>query len=209
MKKNYLSITACLIAAALWSCSDNNTHGSDTATDTTTSSTTTTAGTDTSNMNTSNTSNTANTNTTPLGKEDSTFVIEAAMGGMMEVEAGNLAQQMGSSQRVKDFGAMMVRDHGQANNELKSLVSNRGIMLPDSLSKDKRKHIEAMRKMTGKSFDTHYINMMKEDHRKDIGKFEKESTGGKDADIKNWATKTLPVLRMHRDSIDAISKAKM
>jgi putative membrane protein len=63
--------------------------------------------------------------------------------------------------------------------------------------------------MTGKSFDTHYISMMKDDHAKAISKFEKEAKNGKDADVKNWATKTLPVLKAHKDSIDAISKAKM
>jgi putative membrane protein len=200
MKKNYLTPAIYLLAATIWSCSDNNTHGSET--DSTSTTTTTT-------MDTSTNANTTTMNTTPLGKEDSTFVIEAAIGGMMEVEAGNLAQQNANSQRLKDFGAMMVRDHGQANNELKSLVSSRGVMIPDSLPADKRKHLESMRKMTGKSFDSHYISMMKEDHNKDISKFEKEASGGQDADIKNWASKTLPTLKVHKDSIDAISKAKM
>jgi putative membrane protein len=212
MKKNYLMLGTCLLAATIWSCSNNTSSGSSADTTTTTSTTTVDtmhAKTDTSmHANTPSTSN-ANMNTTPLSKPDSTFVMEAAIGSMMEVEAGNLAQQNASSQRVKDYGAMMVRDHGQANNELKSLVSSRGIMLPDSLPAAQRKHIESMRKMTGKSFDSHYISMMKDDHRKDIGKFEKEANSGKDADIKNWASKTLPTLKMHRDSIEAISKAKM
>ncbi|MGN6400114.1 MAG: hypothetical protein ACTHMD_06670, partial [Flavisolibacter sp.] len=90
MKKNYLNLATCILAAAVWSCSDNNTHGTETTTDSTT--TTTTMNTDSSRMNDSSTTNTTYTNTTPLGKEDSMFVMEAAMGGMMEVQAGNLAQ---------------------------------------------------------------------------------------------------------------------
>ena len=207
----------CLLAATIWSCSNNTSSGSSTDSTTTTTSTTTVdtmhAKTDTSmHANTPATSNANMNNTmnnTPLSKPDSMFVTEAALGSMMEVEAGNLAQQNASSQRVKDYGAMMVRDHGQANNELKSLVSSHGIMLPDSLPTAQRKHIESMRKMTGKAFDSHYVSMMKDDHRKDIAKFEKEANSGKDADIKNWASKTLPTLKMHRDSIEAISKAKM
>lgn len=205
MKKNSVTLAACLLAASIWSCSDNNLHSSDAADSTSTTSTTTGMDTSATGMNPGTTA----INTTPLGKEDSMFVMEAAIGGMMEVEAGNLAQQNGNNQRVKDFGAMMVRDHGQANNELKSLVASRGIMLPDSLPADKRKHIESMQKMKGKSFDSHYISMMKDDHAKDIKKFEKEAGSGQDADVKNWASKTLPTLKMHKDSIDAISKAKM
>ena len=190
-----------MLATTLWSCSDNNTTSTTTTDSTTTSSDTT---------NTTNTNTTVTpTNTTPFGKEDSMFVMEAAMGGMMEVEAGRIAQQNAASQRVKDFGAMMERDHSQANNELKSLVSSRGIMIPDSLSGNMRKHIESMRKMTGKSFDSHYMNMMLTDHKKDVSKFEKQSTSATDNDLKNWATKTLPTLKTHLDSAQAISKGKM
>jgi len=205
MKKTHLSFVACLLAAGLWSCSDNNTNRTDTTDSTTTTTTSTPVTPDTATTSTASTP----VNTTPLGKADSLFVMEAAIGGMMEVEAGNLAQQNATSQRVKDFGAMRVRDHGQANNELKSLVSARGITLPDSIPAAKRKHLDQMSKMQGKSFDTHYISMMKEDHRKDISKFEKEANSGKDNDIKSWASKTLPTLKVHRDSVEAISKGKM
>jgi putative membrane protein len=207
MKKNYLNLAVCVLAAGLWSCTDNSSRRAETS-DTTTSSTTMT--TDTSNkMSTANAPTTTPANTTPLSKEDSLFVMEAAAGGMMEVEAGNLAQQNATNQRLKDFGAMMVRDHSQANNELKSLVSSRGIMIPDSLSSDKRKHVDQMKKMTGKAFDSHYVSMMVSDHKKVIDKFEKESKDAKDPDIRNWASKTLPTLKMHLDSIQAISKTKM
>jgi putative membrane protein len=207
MKKNFLAFSAILIAATLWSCSDNTTKSS--TTDSTSTTTTSTTGTGTDTMPTTSTANTTPTNTAPIPKEDSSFVLEAAKGGMMEVEAGNLAQQNAASQRVKDFGAMMVRDHSAANNELKSMVTGRGMMLPDSLPSDMRKHMDQLKKLTGKAFDNHYVSMMLSDHKKDVSKFEKESKDAKDADIRNWAGKTLPTLKTHLDSIQAISKGKM
>jgi putative membrane protein len=207
MKKNFLAFSAILIAATLWSCSDNTTKSS--TTDSTSTTTTSTTGTGTDTMPTTTTANTTPMNTAPIPKEDSSFVLEAAKGGMMEVEAGNLAQQNAASQRVKDFGAMMVRDHSAANNELKSMVTGRGMMLPDSLPSDMRKHMDQLKKLTGKAFDNHYVSMMLSDHKKDVSKFEKESKDAKDADIRNWAGKTLPTLKTHLDSIQAISKGKM
>jgi putative membrane protein len=124
----------------------------------------------------------------------------------MEVEAGNMAQQNANSQRVKDFAAMMVRDHSQANNELKSLASSRNMMLPDSMMKKHKDHITAMSKMTGKSLDKHYMSMMLNDHKKDVSNFEKASNSAADADLKAFAAKTLPVLKMHLDSAQAINK---
>jgi putative membrane protein len=35
------------------------------------------------------------------------------------------------------------------------------------------------------------------DHRKDVNEFKKESTSGKDPDVKAWASKTLPTLEEH------------
>ncbi len=199
MKKSFFSASAFLIAAVLLSCNND----SETTTTTDSSSTTTS-----SPMDTTTTTTTTPVNTTPLEKEDSSFVMEAAKGGMMEVEAGNVAQQNAANERVKAFGSMMVTDHSQANNELKSLVSGR-VMIPDSLPADTKQHIEAMKKMTGKSFDSHYVSMMLKDHKEDVSKFQKASQNLKDEQLKQWASKTLPVLQKHLDSIQAISKAKL
>lgn len=148
-----------------------------------------------------------NKETAPVDKESSDFAIEAANGGMMEVEAGKLAQEKAMSQRVKDFAAMMVRDHSKANDELKGLAQSKNIALPDSVSGDARDHIEKMRKMSGRDFDKHYIDMMVDDHDKDVDKFEKASGNLSDPDLKTWAGNTLPTLRAHQDSAKAIKEA--
>lgn len=191
-------------------CNDGGTDtaaNSDSATITNTT-TETTVSTDTG-MNNNGMTTGATTSTTPLEGMDKTFVLKAASGGMMEVEAGKIAQENAASQRVKDYGAMMVKDHGMANEELKAMVSAKGMMIPeDSLMAKHKGHLDEMRKMKGAAFDKHYMNMMLKDHNKDIADFEKASTGAMDADVKSFATKNLPVLRMHKDSVQAISGGK-
>jgi putative membrane protein len=201
MNNKLLSFAICLSAATIWSC--NNSGDSTTTSDTTTHASATDT---TGNMATDNASTATTTNNTPLGKEDSAFVMEAAQGGLMEVQAGQVAQQNAQNQRVKDFGNMMVTDHSKANDELKSLVSARGINLPDSIAASKKKEVDAMRKMQGSAFDKHYVSMMVEDHQKDVAKFKKESTSANDPQLKTWVTNTLPVLQKHLDSIQAIKK---
>src|SRR5579885_2345073 len=68
-----------------------------------------------------------------LGAQDRNFMKEAAIGGMAEVDLGNLAQQKGQSDQVKQFGARMVQDHTQANNELMSIAGQQGVQLPQQL----------------------------------------------------------------------------
>lgn len=148
-----------------------------------------------------------NKETAPVDKESSDFAIEAANGGMMEVQAGKLAQEKATSQRVKDFAAMMVRDHSKAGDELKGLAQSKNIALPDSVAGDHKDHIDKMSKMSGKDFDEHYIDMMVDDHNEDVEKFEKAASNLSDPDLKAWAANTLPTLRAHQDSAKALKES--
>ena len=202
MKKIFFSLAAIGSIAVLYSCNSN----SETSTS---SDTTTTISTDTSmsgsnmNMDTSMSMNTA-----PLEKMDRDFVMKAAAGGMMEVELGNIAQQNAASQRVKDFGAMMVRDHSKANDELMSFASRRSLMInQDSLMNLHKAHIDALKKKTGASFDKAYMSMMVSDHKKDVSEFDKASKMCKDQECLAFAGKTLPVLQVHLDSAQAVNNS--
>jgi putative membrane protein len=147
---------------------------------------------------------TAMANTIAPNKESMDFVTKAASGGMLEVQLGQLAQQNAKSQRVKDFGSMMVTDHSQANDELKSLASSNNITISPTLLPDHQKHIDMMSKMKGADFDKHYMDMMVSDHKEDIDEFKKEANNSNNDAFKSFAAKTLPTLQKHLDSAQAI-----
>jgi len=139
-----------------------------------------------------------------VDKSDAEFAVEAANGGIAEVEMGNTAVHSAVNPRVKKFGEMMVTDHTQANNELKDLAKSKNIVLPASVSADEQKMEADISKKTGKDFDKAYVNSMVDDHKKDIKAFEDAIKTLKDPDLKAFAEKTLPVLKKHLDSINAI-----
>ena len=205
MKKTAFPLAAILCASIISSCGNS----SDSSTTTDSSSMTTTTDTSSAMAPTTDTTTMAmNTNAAPLDKMDKDFVMKAASGGMMEVELGNYAQQNAANQRVKDFGAMMVRDHSKANDELKSFAASRNLMLnADSLMDLHKSHIDNLKKKTGAEFDKAYMSMMVTDHKKDVAEFEKASKMCKDQECLAWAGKTLPVLQMHLDSAQAINKS--
>ncbi|KAA2238665.1 DUF4142 domain-containing protein [Chitinophaga agrisoli] len=150
---------------------------------------------------------TVNETTAPVDNESSDFAVKAADAGMTEVKLGELAQQNASSQRVKDFGSMMVRDHSKANDELKGIASNKSITLPDSVSAEHMRHMDDLSKKKGKDFDKDYIDMMVDGHQDVADMFDKASNNLKDPDLKGFATNTLPVIRAHLDSAKAIQEA--
>jgi len=139
--------------------------------------------------------NSGDSNTTSTA--DTRFAREAAMGGMMEVELGKIAVQKSSNDKVKQFGQRMTDDHSKAGDELKGIAAKDNITLPTELDARHRAMIDRYANMSGTAFDRAYMGDMVRDHQTDIADFQKEANSGTNADLKSWATITLPTLREH------------
>jgi putative membrane protein len=128
---------------------------------------------------------------------DEGFVKDVGSAGLMEVEISQYASQHATNARVKEFAEMMVKDHTQANNELKAIASSKNLTVTmDDKHSDKLRDLE---KKTGNDFDKEFMKEMVDEHEKNINKFEKMAENGKDPELKAFAEKYLPKLRMHLD----------
>jgi putative membrane protein len=136
---------------------------------------------------------------------DASFYKKAAEGGIAEVEAGNLAQSKGNSQKVKDFGAMMVKDHSAANEKLKTLATTKDVTLPTSSSVGQMATKAKLEVLTGDTFDKSYIKGQVQAHQDTVGLFRKEIASGQDPDAQAFAKATLPTVRSHLKAINAIA----
>lgn len=133
-----------------------------------------------------------------LSAHDQKFVKEAAIGGMYEVQAGQIAAQKATSAEVKQMAQHIVADHKQGNAKLMSIAQAKGIQdLPTELDVKHQKKLDHLNKLSGAQFDREYSKMMVSDHKEDIKAFEKEAKDGSDADLKQFASTTLPTLNQH------------
>lgn len=135
---------------------------------------------------------------------DTTFASKAAVSGMAEVALGKMAAAKGKSQQVKDFGNMMVTDHGKANAELMGIAKGRNFMLPAALDAEHQVKSDSLGKLTGAEFDNAYVRAMIEGHQKTLALMNGEKENGKDAELKAFAAKTAPVVQTHLDKIKKI-----
>jgi putative membrane protein len=136
---------------------------------------------------------------------DESFFKHAAEGGMAEVEDGMLAQDKGNSQAVKDFGAMMVKDHSAANDKLQSLAASESVKLPESASITQGAEHDKLKVLSGDTFDKSYIKGQIKAHQQTVALFKKEIASGQDAGAKEFATATLPTIQAHLKSIRQIA----
>ncbi|WP_449437089.1 DUF4142 domain-containing protein [Pedobacter steynii] len=133
------------------------------------------------------------------------FMDTAAIGGMIEVDLGKLALEKSSNVHVKKFAAQMVADHTKAGADLKAVATQLEHLLPEGYPADVKAHMDAMKKLNGKEFDQHYMDMMMKDHDKTLDLF--RSASSLRAEIKGFAASTLPVLEKHQKMAIQINAA--
>jgi putative membrane protein len=135
------------------------------------------------------------------------FVEDASAKGVAEIEAGKLAQEKGTSADVKTFAAQMIKDHTAANEKLKTIAQSKKLEVSDdAMLLDKAKAM-ILELRGAKSFDQAYANNQVKAHEQTIELFEEEAKNGKDAELKAFATATLPALKTHLEHAKALAKA--
>jgi putative membrane protein len=133
-----------------------------------------------------------------VSSSDRKFAMTAAMGGMAEVEMARLALTKATSDAVKQYAQKMIDDHTPNNAELMQIASTKGITLPTAPDAKHRAMMAKMERLSGAEFDRQYIMMAgHKDHQKMEKLFRDESMRGRDADLKAFAAKTLPVVQQH------------
>src|SRR3569833_2739360 len=114
-------------------------------------------------------------------------------GNAAEVSMGQLAQQNGQSDGVKQYGKMLQDDHSAAQQKLQSVASQLGVQGADEPNKKQKSDHDKMMKMTGEKFDKAFAKHMVMDHKKDISKYEKAAKM-KDQAVAGYANDLLLVL---------------
>jgi putative membrane protein len=129
---------------------------------------------------------------------DMAFVQLAAGTDMYEIEASRLAIGRAPDTQVKGYAQMLIDHHTMSSNQMKALLHAKGVVPPAALPPDKQAKIAQLSRLQGRDFEREYIRMTGvADHQAAIGQFEQASRSLPDADLRNFAARTLPVLQQH------------
>ena len=131
------------------------------------------------------------------------FLIVASIKNLQEVSAGEQAMQKAKQPQVRTFAQMMIKDHGQSEQQLLQLAKSRGIKLPLASTGG----IKPDLLLAGAAnFDSAYVHAMSAGHGNTVQVFENYATTGKDPVVRAWAQQMLPTLKMHLEHIKTIEK---
>lgn len=156
------------------------------------------------NSNIVNGSSAVNAGDNRMASTQDDFWIKAAQGGIAEVELSQLALKKAQNPEVKNFAQKMVADHTKANNELKALAAKKNVTLPTETDAAHRAKLNQLEGLSGADFDRAYVETMVSDHEATVQLFEKQASEEADPELKAFALKTLPNLKMHLEAIKNI-----
>ena len=131
------------------------------------------------------------------GGVDANFVKKVADANMTELQLAKVALENAEKQDVKDFANRMEKDHGNAQNQLKSIAEKMNVPIPEKVSTQHQQTIDRLSKLKGEAFDKAYAKAMVDDHTKVVAMFEKTEGKLQNPDLKKFAQDTLPTLKEH------------
>jgi putative membrane protein len=129
------------------------------------------------------------TTTKAISAKDKKFLVDAASSGGWEIATGRVAEQKAQSGAAKEIATRMITDHSKTNKELVDLGKKKGLEISTDAVKAQQ--------ISGGDYDKRYLDLVVKDHEEESGVFAKEAKSGDDADIRNWAAKTLPSIKQH------------
>src|SRR5262249_38128548 len=124
---------------------------------------------------------------TPLSSKAIEFVKEASQANMTEISLAQVAQQKTQSSEVRSLAQMILADHQEAEEKLRTIAEAHGITLDQGPSSSQRRAQEKLEKLSGADFDQQYTKDMLEGHVANIKKFQKAAQKIEDADVKKYA----------------------
>ena len=127
---------------------------------------------------------------------DAQFMDHVTRGGLMQIQAAEIAESKTKREDVKEFAKAIQRDPADANKNLKTLAERMTMKLPKDIG-DHQAFIDGLKAKTDADFDRTYVAATVLSHQKCVGMFEKFSGTTENADLKAFADNTLPGLRTH------------
>jgi len=136
---------------------------------------------------------------------DRKFVATATEAGLAEVEMAKIAHDHATSSAVAQFAAHMIDDHQKANEALVKIADAKGLPHTTTLSAKDQAELRKLQSLSGAALDREYVRVQLAAHKDAVALFQGESRNGKDADLKQFASSTLPTLQSHLQQVTTLT----
>ena len=143
--------------------------------------------------------------------DDPTIVAIFDNANTVDIETGELAAQRGHSKEVRDFGAMLARDHKMVRSQGRDLAKKLGVTpTPPANDASVKAHADAMKKLRslkGAEFDHAFLQHEVAFHKSVIDAVTTTLLPAiSNAELKDLVVKVAPAFQAHMLAADALDK---
>ncbi|MFD2763282.1 DUF4142 domain-containing protein [Micromonospora eburnea] len=125
---------------------------------------------------------------------------------LFEIASGNLAQQKGQNEQVKDLGKQFVTDHTQLDDSVKSTAQQLNVQLPNSPTADQQNILNQLNGLSGAEFDKAWVTAELNGHVQAIQATQTQISQGSEQSVITLAQDALPVLQAHLDALTSLAE---
>lgn len=136
------------------------------------------------------------------------FVKNAAITDLFEIQAGKLAQDKADDPAYKDFAKMIVDDHTKTSQEMKAMEPKLGVQLPTELDAKHQGIAKKLQSASGAAFENQFRAAQIDGHKQAVKLYQDYAATGDNADLKQFAAKTLPTLKEHLQHAQNLPKGR-
>ncbi|MFE9399293.1 DUF4142 domain-containing protein [Streptomyces flavidovirens] len=137
-----------------------------------------------------------------VSEQDVMFVKSAHQGNLAEIAAGQDAQKNATSACVKQVGAVLVRDHGKLDADVKMLAGKLDITLPATPTPEQKQELAAVQAKAGTAaYDAAWLKTQEAAHTKTLAMIDRELKAGQNSEVVMAARAARPVVAMHLDMV--------
>ncbi|PWJ94387.1 putative membrane protein [Mesorhizobium loti] len=141
-----------------------------------------------------------------------TFSRSLVSANRFKIESSKLAEEKGVAADVREFAALMVKDHTRAGQDFVAALERSQTTAsvtpegPPLLPKDQAM-LDQLKALDGEAFQAKYITLQTEAHKQAVALFSTYARSGDDPALKEFAKKTLPTLKMHEKRLRDVAAA--
>jgi putative membrane protein len=129
--------------------------------------------------------------------KDRAYVVNVDNHHMMEIRLGQMAEERGRDDSVKEFGRRMARDHTELRKHWLTMISNSGMKYKSGMGPKHREKLDYLQQFSGREFDREYMTLMTKHHRGYVSYFSKEGRAANYSGVRRAVNRAIPMLQQH------------
>jgi putative membrane protein len=129
--------------------------------------------------------------------KDRKYIVNVDNHHNMEIRLGQMAEERGRDESVKEFGRRMARDHTELRKQWLAMISNTGMKIKPGMGPKHREKLDYLEQFSGREFDREYMTLMTKHHRGYVSYFSKEGRAANYAGVRQAVNRAIPMLQQH------------